>query len=156
MKPYPDTNFLVRVYLPLDEEDEALGRLIQSSAARRSGPIPVTTLSRFEVRNALQRTLFEHRKGGRGRVTVEGAIVAQGDFDDDLKSGILFKPAHLALEDIEAQFESLVARHTAKEGFRTYDILHVASALHLGCDTFWSFDAKALRLAKREGLKTNR
>ena len=35
------------------------------------------------------------------------------------------------------------------------DILHVASALLLGCDTFWSFDVKALKLAKLEGLKTN-
>lgn len=32
--------------------------------------------------------------------------------------------------------------------------LHVSSALLLGCDTFWSFDPKALALAAREGLRT--
>jgi predicted nucleic acid-binding protein len=31
--------------------------------------------------------------------------------------------------------------------------MHVASALLLGCDTFWSFDAKAAQLAGLEGLK---
>jgi predicted nucleic acid-binding protein len=52
-------------------------------------------------------------------------------------------------------FRELSNRHTAKGGFRTYDILHVASALVLGCDTFWSFDAKAKKLAKLEGLAVN-
>jgi hypothetical protein len=45
-------------------------------------------------------------------------------------------------------------RHTAKHGFRTYDLLHVSSALLLKCDTFWSFDPKANRLAGLEGLET--
>jgi predicted nucleic acid-binding protein len=34
-------------------------------------------------------------------------------------------------------------------------VIHVASALVLGCDIFWSFDAKAKKLAKLEGLKVN-
>ncbi|MFN0128515.1 MAG: hypothetical protein ACKV19_17720 [Verrucomicrobiales bacterium] len=54
-----------------------------------------------------------------------------------------------------ALFHTLVHRHTASEGFRTYDILHVSSALVLGCETFWSFDAKAKKLAKLERLKVN-
>jgi predicted nucleic acid-binding protein len=48
-----------------------------------------------------------------------------------------------------------VHRHTIKRGFRAYDIMHVAAALLLGCDTFWSFDAKAKKLAELEGLKVN-
>jgi predicted nucleic acid-binding protein len=42
---------------------------------------------------------------------------------------------------------------TARLGFRTYDLLHVASALVLGCDTFWSFDERTRNLARREELK---
>ncbi|HEV2210624.1 MAG TPA: hypothetical protein VG167_17760 [Verrucomicrobiae bacterium] len=57
-------------------------------------------------------------------------------------------------DDLEGQFEELSLRHTAKHGFRTYDLLHVSSALVLGCDTFWSFDPKASRLAALEGLET--
>ena len=43
-------------------------------------------------------------------------------------------------------------RHTAKHGFLTYDMLHVASDLLLGCDTFWSFDIQVRKLAELEGL----
>ena len=64
-------------------------------------------------------------------------------------------PADLDLALLEEAFHTLAHRHTARHGFRTYDILHVATALLLGCDTFWSFDAKAKKLAKLEGLKTN-
>ena len=32
-----------------------------------------------------------------------------------------------------------------------FDLLHVASALILACDTFWSFDPKASKLAALEG-----
>ncbi|MBI4024534.1 MAG: hypothetical protein HY360_06100 [Verrucomicrobia bacterium] len=33
-------------------------------------------------------------------------------------------------------------------------LLHVSAALLLGCDSFWSFDAKASKLAALEGLAT--
>lgn len=47
---------------------------------------------------------------------------------------------------LERQFEELSLRHTARHSFRTYDLLHVASALLLERDTFWTFDTKASRL----------
>lgn len=155
MKAYLDANFLVRLYLEAHGGEEARQSL-QSSEVRKAWPLPVSTLTRMEVANALQRTVFESRTGGKRSVTAEIATVAEADFSDDLKSAVFIHSAHLSLEDLESQFADLVARHTAKHGFRTYDILHVASALHLGCDTFWSFDAKALKLAHLEGLKTNR
>jgi predicted nucleic acid-binding protein len=58
--------------------------------------------------------------------------------------------------EVERQFEELSLRHTARHGFRTYDLLHVASALALKCDTFWSFDSKASKPAELEGLKVRR
>ena len=61
------------------------------------------------------------------------------------------RPAQAPYSRLKEQFEELALRHTAKHGFRTYDLLHVASALLLGCDTFWSFDAKAKKLAKLAG-----
>jgi len=61
----------------------------------------------------------------------------------------------LTLADVKPNFEKLSQRHTAKHGFRTYDMLHVASALTLQCTHFFSFDKKALDLAQLEGLTTN-
>jgi predicted nucleic acid-binding protein len=55
--------------------------------------------------------------------------------------------------ELEGQFEELSLRRTARYGCRTYDLVHVASALLLGCDALWSFDTKATHLAQLEGLK---
>lgn len=154
MSAYVDANVFVRLHLRPDDSNEAF-ELMGSSRARRFWPFPVTTLLRMEVLNAMERLAFESRSGSSWRVSPEGAAAARGTFEEDLSRGEVFLHVHLSLEDMAESFETLVARHTAKHGFRTYDILHVASALHLGCDTFWSFDAKARKLAKLEGLKTN-
>lgn len=155
MRAYVDTNVLVRLHLNPDDSAEAF-ELLTGRQARRCWPFPVTTLLRLEVINAMSRLVFESRRGAEWRVTPEGAAVALGNFEQDLDDRTLVAPNPLALEDLSDSFETLVARHTARNGFRTYDIIHVASALILGCDTFWSFDSKALKLAELEGLKTNR
>ncbi|MGH7946363.1 MAG: type II toxin-antitoxin system VapC family toxin [Opitutaceae bacterium] len=154
MSAYVDTNVLVRLYLEAAGAQDALA-LLTSPAARPLRPFPVSTLVRLEFANALQRMVCESREPGRWRTSPESATLAAAEFAVHLATAALFQAVPLALEDIESQFESLAARHTARHGFRTYDILHVASALHFGCDTFWSFDAKARKLAKLEGLKTN-
>jgi predicted nucleic acid-binding protein len=151
---YADANLLVRFYL-----DYAVGgdarRLLTSSRARQGRPLPVTTLLRMELMNALQRLVFETRQGGQWRVNPEMVAAVWGDFEEDLADGVLFRTAAITLEDMAENFSNLVGRHTARHGFRTYDVLHVASALSLGCDTFWTFDDKARQLAKLEGLKVN-
>jgi predicted nucleic acid-binding protein len=38
---------------------------------------------------------------------------------------------------------------------RTLDTLHVACALELKADRFWTFDERQAKLAKARGLKTN-
>jgi len=76
-------------------------------------------------------------------------------FLDDLRDEILIQLMRIEDETLATVFEELVHRHTIKRGFRAYDIMHVAAALLLGCDTFWSFDAKAKKLAELEGLKVN-
>jgi len=44
--------------------------------------------------------------------------------------------------------------HSPKLGVRTLDSLHVACALELKADQFWTFDERQSKLAKAEGLKT--
>jgi predicted nucleic acid-binding protein len=151
VKTYLDTNLLTQHYLGVNRT--VTDELILSDGAERA--YPVTDLLYLEMRNAMQRMVFEARNGGNHRVTQEGALVAISDLEDDLNEGMFLIRKPLLLSQIEARFLSLADRHTAKHGFRTYDILHVASALHLGCTTFFSFDKKALELAKLEGLKTN-
>ena len=56
----------------------------------------------------------------------------------------------------ELAFETcvqLAQRHGARLGVRTLDSLHVASALELRAERFWTFDARQAKLAHAEGLK---
>jgi predicted nucleic acid-binding protein len=45
-------------------------------------------------------------------------------------------------------------RYGPKLGMRTLDTLHVACALKLKADSFWTFDERQMKLAKAMGLKT--
>lgn len=153
MNVYLDANFLVRMYLELPGCEEAV-RLLNSRSGRRAWPHLVTHLLRFEVINAFQRLVFESRSGGQWRVTAESAAMALADFEKDLGDGVFLARSPLTLEDIESEFDALVARFTAKEGFRTYDLVHVASAQTLKCGKFLTFDDKAKKLATLAGLKT--
>ena len=155
MIPYADTNFFTNRLLDLAHSGFA-DSLAESHEMNRYPPLPVTWLVRLELTNALQRTVFESRHGSQpSRATPEAVMIAEADFRKDLETGVLAAERLLVMSDLEVVFDRIAHRHTAKHGFRTYDILHVASALLLGCDTFWSFDVKALKLAKLEGLKTN-
>jgi len=47
----------------------------------------------------------------------------------------------------------LARRHGPKLGVRTLDSLHVACALELKAERFWTFDERQAKLARAEGLK---
>ena len=152
---YADTNFFTNSLLDL-AHSPAADALLESLRQDQAAPLPITWLLRMEFTNALQRLIFETRQGTQQlRVTPESAMLAEAEFIKETEDGLLACEQSLALEDLEAVVDMLARRHTAKHGFRTYDLLHVASAVLLACDTFWTFDVKAKKLARLEGLKTN-
>lgn len=153
MKTYLDANILVQLYLHMPSEPLIMQAMRHAPAAE-SWPCPVTDLLKIEVTNAIERMVFESRNGAAFRTTPEAALLAQGDFQFDIQNGIRFRAVPLTLTDIETEFDTLARRYTAMHGFRTYDVIHVASALKLRCKRFLSFDAKANALAKLVGLKT--
>ena len=152
MIPYADTNFFTRAYLKLPESGEA-DRLLAMAAQGKANPLPVTWLHRIETVNAFQLHVYFARSPGQPYVTPEQAALALANYRDDLQRATFLNPVAIATSELERQFEDLSWRHTARHGFRTYDLLHVASALALKCDSFWSFDPKASKLAALEGLK---
>jgi predicted nucleic acid-binding protein len=151
MKPYADTNFFTRVYLALPESEKA-DRLLEVARKGDSPAVPVTWLHRMEIANALELSVWLGKQGGHPRVTSHQAAVAFATFKEDLDDQTFLLPAQTEPSDLHALFEETVARHTARHGFRTYDILHVVSARLLGCDHFFSFDERAKKLAALEGL----
>jgi predicted nucleic acid-binding protein len=70
----------------------------------------------------------------------------------DVKAGAL----HLAAidwADVHQHAERLCLQYTRRGGHRTMDILHVATALHLGATEFLTFDTNQKKLAEAEGLQ---
>lgn len=154
MKPFADTNFFTNLWLPLRFSLDA--QSLASSVANQSLQFPVTFLLEAELTNALQRLVFETRHGFQGlHITPEAALLARHQFEEELAIGEMLEWKFLPESELSRTYQSLVYRHTAQHGFRTYDILHVSTALCLGCDTFWSFDQKAKQLATLEGMETN-
>ena len=154
MRVYADTNFFTNLFLRLSHGVDA-HRLYEEHVADGGDLIPVTPLLHLEFVNAVERVVFDSRHGGQWRITPENALLAAAAFDDAMEARETFELSSLSLAAVKVPFELLAHRHTAEWGFRTYDILHVASALALGCDAFWTFDAKAKKLAALEGLATN-
>lgn len=155
MSPYADTNFFTRAYLELPDSRKA-DQLLILARSGESTPLPVTWLHRIETLNAFQLHVFLAREAGQAFISREQAALAYANFRGDIQSAEFLRSAAISPAELEKQFEELSLRHTAHHGFRAYDLLHVAAALTLKCDTFWSFDAKASKLAALEGLKAIR
>jgi predicted nucleic acid-binding protein len=68
----------------------------------------------------------------------------------DIETGVfLSKPMPPAVYDKAKQ---IARRRTPRLGTRSLDVLHVASALALQADTFYTFDRTQRKLANAEGL----
>ncbi|MFT3989986.1 MAG: PIN domain-containing protein [Luteolibacter sp.] len=144
---FPDTSFLCSIYR----------EQIHSSKADRflenwSGSLPVSGLLLFEFRQSVrfQMRLFSlDRK--KGYSVAEGERML-GDLQNDLNGGVL----HMEAVDwpvVHRIAETLSRTHTRERGHRFADLLHVATALHLGARQFLTFDANQKILAESEGMK---
>jgi predicted nucleic acid-binding protein len=151
MIPYADTNFFTRLYLELPDSAEA-DRLLRAAAQSKSTPLPLTWRHRIEILNAFQLHVFQAHQAGQSFISAHQAALAYANFRSDMDRSEFLRSVVIPDMELEKRFEELSLRHTTRRGCRTYDLLHVASAQLLGCDTFWSFDAKATRLARLEGL----
>jgi predicted nucleic acid-binding protein len=69
----------------------------------------------------------------------------------DLTHGIaVLTPCHFS--DVLHRANELSNRHTIVGGHRSFDVLHVATTLHLGAREFLTFDANQRRLAAAEKI----
>ncbi len=138
MKAYPDTSFLVSVYVPDAHSSEA-----DKVMAKFSSSLILTPLHELEFCNAVELAVF------RRAITPAQAVAARRDFEQDV--------AHWTLNplpiDIFARAVASSRRHTARHGTRSLDILHVATALAFGAEAFLTFDGRQRWLGKAEGLR---
>jgi predicted nucleic acid-binding protein len=136
---YADTSFLVSLYV-LD----ANSALAVASMEQAKLPILLTPFGELELTNAISLRLFR-RELPASKVKAAQALVRK-----DLSEGVLLqKPLPEGLFDRAMQ---MARRRTPQLSTRTLDVLHVASAVKLQADTFYTFDRNQEKLAKAEGL----
>ena len=147
MSIYPDTSFLCSLYRLQHTSSEAI-ELNKSLP----GPLPVSSLLLLEFRQSIrfQMRLFANDRGKRFSKT-EGTAMLRA-LQSDLSNGVL-EMVGPDWADVHRIAEELSGKHTEARGHRFADILHVATAIHLGSETFLTFDQNQKGLAEAEGIR---
>lgn len=140
MRVYPDTSLLVTLYV--------LGQHTAKVSARMAlrPDLIITPLHRCEFAHAIEGLLF------RRSIHAEEAQLVAEAFERESNNGLwVLTPFP------QASFPTcitLAQRFTARLGCRTLDALHVAAALELEAEEFWTFDERQKQLAAAVGLCT--
>jgi predicted nucleic acid-binding protein len=135
-----DSSFLLSLYVRDTHTDDAAERFSGSVLAF------LTPLNRAEVAHAIRCYVF------RQAILPLEADAAWARFEEDRKNRI-WAEVVLPLATWDTAID-LAHRFGPTLGIRTLDSLHVACALELHAEQFWSFDARQLRLAEAVGLTT--
>ena len=141
MSSYLDASVLTSLYAPDAHSAAAREYLLQAA-----GPFLLAPFGEAELTNAIQLRVF------RREITAAQAQAALERLAAHIADGVFHAtPVPVAMYDVARQ---LSRRHTAALGTRTLDILHVAAALVLHADSFYTFDRAQARLARAAGLAT--
>jgi len=136
---YVDSSALVALYVP-----ERFSKAARS-AVRRAGQVPFCALHRLEVSNAFELLV------GRTAISADERRAIEAHMRDDIDNHHLL-PVALDLERVFVEASELSQRYTAKYLTRSLDLLHVAAAHDLHCQTFVSADDRQLSVARATGL----
>jgi len=138
-----DTSFLLALYGNDIHSQKAILHLRSLSQ-----PITLSVLNEFELENAL------HFAWWRKKILHGEIMRILSRLDIDRQMGRVASPP-VNLAQVVAEARRLSDKYTAKQGCRAFDLLQVATAVHLGASEFLSFDLNQRHLAKAEGLKLN-
>jgi len=138
---YADSSFLVSNYVGDSHSAEADRRM----SAQPS--ILLTPLNRAELAHAISQYVF------RRQITSIDAQRIWAEFQTDCMQG-LWVSADLPAGIWDSSIE-LARKYGPTLGIRTLDSLHIACALELQAQKFWTFDERQARLAEAVGLDTS-
>ena len=141
MSIYADSSFFVSTCVYDAHSAEAAFRMAKHP------PVWINVLNRAEVANAIHRYVF------RRAISAAEAWTAWTQFERDRANGVWI-PIDLPVRLWDASID-LARRYGPTLGVRTLDSLHVACALELKAERFWTFDDRQARLAEAVGLDTN-
>jgi predicted nucleic acid-binding protein len=145
---YPDTSFLCAFY-----RLQANSVIAAAYFKKLPEPLHVGSLLLYEFRQSLRWQEFLYAKDrSKGFDKATGAT-ALATIQSDLAAGVILTVS-IDWSDVYNIAERLSIQYTATGGHRGFDVLHVATALHLGARELLTFDANQKKLAKAERLKT--
>ena len=151
MRAYADSSFILRLVTGEADSPQAVAEYRRLDSPK----LFYLPLHELEVRNAILQRAFHQR---RTVASSQRQHVARE------RDAALARLDHLiarrALLDVTLDTDAAISRaatlskaHTERLGARAIDLLHVASALTLGCELFLTTDALQAQLAKAAGLK---
>lgn len=143
---YPDTSFLCAAYRRQDYTEDAL-RFRETMTES----LHYTTLLEFEFLQSIELQVWLHAQDptrGYSRREADGMIA---DWRSDAATGVNQRIS-FDMDAVLRAASDLSTRFASKGGHRSFDILHVATAVHLGARKFLSFDSRQRALAKAAGL----
>ncbi len=146
MEYFPDTSFLCSRY-----REQLFSPQVDAWMDKHPEPIPVSTLLLLEFRQSTRLQMRLHENDRTKGFSQREATAMLRDLQTDLSLGIL-KVRPVDWPDVHQIAERLSATHTTADGHRLTDILHVATAIHLGMEGFLTFDDRQRTLALAEGL----
>jgi predicted nucleic acid-binding protein len=106
-----------------------------------------TPLHSAECSHAIAKQVFY------GKISQAEADAVFGTLRRDRADGLWLETA--MPENAFELCADLGRRYAPKFGMRTLDTLHVACALELKAERFWTFDERQAKLAKAHGMKTS-
>jgi predicted nucleic acid-binding protein len=136
---YVDSSFMVAIYVRESHSVEALRRI--SKRPR----VWLTPLHKLEFSHAVAQQVF------RRNLSEADAGAVLEEFDQD-SVNLVWELADLPVGAFQSGI-ALARNYVSGYGTRSFDTLHVASALELGATEFWTFDERQAKLAKAVGLK---
>ncbi|CAN5854418.1 hypothetical protein BH11VER1_BH11VER1_19170 [soil metagenome] len=143
---YPDTSFLCALYRPQMNSQRAA-----THTAGMSEPLHVSSPLLFEFRQSTRWQSWLHMKDASKGFDRPTAQTSLAKLQSNIAAGII-AVVSVDWADVASIGERLSAQYTWTEGFRGFDVLHVATALHLGATEFLTFDSKQKQFAEAEGL----
>ena len=138
---YVDSSFLVPLYVQ-DQHSAEARRLMDSKP-----DVWLTPLNIAEFSHAIGQQVF------LGKISPLQSDRVRNNFASD-QAARLWLEAGMPEQAFERCSE-LGRRHAPRLGIRSLDSLHVACALELNAEQFWTFDERQAKVARAEGLKTN-
>ena len=147
MTAFPDTSFLCALYVRQDNSLPAAAYFQQMPEA-----LPASSLLLYEFRQSVRFQVWLHGRDKTRGYPQSVAEVALAKLQSNLDTGALVVVT-ADWPDVHRLAETLSKRHTIAGGHRSLDVLHVATALHLGAREFLTFDTNQRKLATAEKLK---